>query len=76
MNRVRVGEACRQLVETEDQVSNVCFNVGFQNLANFNRQFMKLKSMTPTQFRERTRSGLSKPPTVAEASSAIERLNP
>ena len=76
VNRVRVGEACRLLVETEDQVSNVCFNVGFQNLANFNRQFMKLKSMTPTQFRERTRSGLSKPPTVAEASTAIERLNP
>lgn len=75
VNRVRVGEACRMLVETEDQVSNICFNVGFQNLANFNRQFMKLKGVTPTQFREQTRSGLSANRAVPLQSKSIESLN-
>ena len=76
VNRVRVGEACRLLVETEEQVSNVCFAVGYQNLANFNRQFMKLKSMTPTQFREHTRSGLSKLPVPPSTPTSLESLNP
>ncbi|MGB1149159.1 MAG: helix-turn-helix domain-containing protein, partial [Alphaproteobacteria bacterium] len=74
--RVRVGEACRLLVETEEQVSNVCFAVGYQNLANFNRQFMKLKGMTPTQFREHTRSGLSKLPVPPSTPTSLESLNP
>jgi AraC-like DNA-binding protein len=63
------------LVETEDQVSNICFNVGFQNLANFNRQFMKLKGLTPTQFREQTRSGLSANRSVTLKPKSIESLN-
>lgn len=75
VNRVRVGEACRMLVETEDQVSNICFNVGFQNLANFNRQFMKLKGMTPTQFREQTRTGLSANRAATIKPKSLEGLN-
>ncbi|MEL6947518.1 MAG: helix-turn-helix domain-containing protein, partial [Pseudomonadota bacterium] len=31
---------------------SICFAVGFQNLANFNRHFLKLKGMTPKEFRE------------------------
>ena len=76
VNRVRVGEACRLLVETEEQVSHVCFAVGYQNLANFNRQFMKLKGLTPTQFREHSRSGLGKLPVPSSIPSSLEGLNP
>ncbi|MGB1026661.1 MAG: helix-turn-helix domain-containing protein, partial [Rhodospirillaceae bacterium] len=52
VNRVRVSQACSMLYSTDDQISSICFAVGFQNLANFNRNFLKTKGMTPKEFRE------------------------
>jgi AraC-like DNA-binding protein len=52
VNRVRVSQACSMLYSTDDQISTICFEVGFQNLANFNRHFLKMKGMTPREFRE------------------------
>ena len=51
VNRIRVGQACGMLYATDAQVSTICFDVGFQNLANFNRHFLKMKNMTPTEYR-------------------------
>lgn len=30
------------LYNTDDQNSSICFSVGFKNIANFNRQFLKV----------------------------------
>ena len=59
VNRVRVGQACSLLYATDDPVSAICYDVGFQNLANFNRHFLKMKDMTPTAYRELARSELA-----------------
>jgi AraC-like DNA-binding protein len=32
-------------------VSDICYEVGFANLANFNRRFLQLKGMTPSAYR-------------------------
>jgi AraC-like DNA-binding protein len=37
--RVRVGQACSRLYATDEQISSICFGVGFQNLVNFNCHF-------------------------------------
>jgi AraC-like DNA-binding protein len=58
VNRIRIGQACSMLYATDSQVSSICFDVGFQNLANFNRHFLKMKNMTPTAYRELARSEL------------------
>lgn len=58
VNRVRIGHACSLLYASDDQVSTICYDVGFQNLANFNRHFLKMKNMTPTEYREVARDGL------------------
>ncbi len=58
VNRIRIGQACSLLYATEDQVSSICYKVGFQNLANFNRQFLKMKDMTPSAYREVARKEL------------------
>ncbi|MEM7242796.1 MAG: AraC family transcriptional regulator [Pseudomonadota bacterium] len=58
VNRVRIGQACSMLYATDDPVSSICFDVGFQNLANFNRQFLKMKEMTPSAYRDLARSEL------------------
>ena len=37
--------------ELQMPITEVCFASGFNNLSNFNRQFLAQKGMTPTQFR-------------------------
>jgi len=50
VNQLRVGRACRLLVENENKITDIAFACGFTNLSNFNRQFQRLKQMTPQEF--------------------------
>ncbi|MDD7972734.1 AraC family transcriptional regulator [Roseinatronobacter alkalisoli] len=51
-NQMRIDLACHMLLsDPEARVSDICFDVGFSNLSNFNRQFLKLKKMSPSEFR-------------------------
>nr|CAA6828050.1 MAG: Transcriptional regulator of various polyols utilization, AraC family [uncultured Thiotrichaceae bacterium] len=51
VNRMRINRACVLLMETEQYISTICYSVGFNNIANFNRRFMDIKGMTPSEFR-------------------------
>lgn len=51
INHLRISRACQLLMETDQYVSTICYNVGFNNVANFNRRFMEIKGMTPSDFR-------------------------
>lgn len=55
VNELRIGEACRLLRESEASISEIAFEVGFQNLSNFNRRFRQAKESTPREFRRRFR---------------------
>ena len=70
VNRVRVGQACVMLFETDEQISSICYDVGFQNLANFNRHFQKMKNMTPSEYRNMARNSLM---SAAETESRTHR---
>ncbi|PWQ96725.1 helix-turn-helix domain-containing protein [Leucothrix pacifica] len=52
VNHLRINRACQLLMETEQYISTICYNVGFNNVANFNRRFMEIKGMTPSEFRK------------------------
>lgn len=54
VNRVRVNRACHLLMETQRPVTHICYEVGFQNVANFNRRFRDIKGMTPSEFRRQS----------------------
>lgn len=51
VNRLRIARACQLLMETDRYISNVCYDSGFNNVANFNRRFLEIKGMTPKEFR-------------------------
>ncbi len=55
---VRIGKACGMLYASDDPVMAICHQAGFNNIANFNRHFLKLKGMTPTSYRETARQDL------------------
>ena len=48
---VRLSEACRLLMETDDTIVHICHCCGFANLSNFNRRFLAAKKVTPREFR-------------------------
>lgn len=49
---VRIGHACRKLMESAEDISQIAFSCGFDNLSNFNRQFRRLKKMSPRDYRK------------------------
>lgn len=51
VNHIRINKACDLLMNSEMYVANICYEVGFNNVANFNRRFLELKGMTPKAFR-------------------------
>lgn len=51
VNIVRIGYACKLLNDSDKNIVEVAYECGYNCLANFNRQFKKLKKMTPTEYR-------------------------
>ncbi|HZF65321.1 MAG TPA: AraC family transcriptional regulator [Chitinophagaceae bacterium] len=52
VNEIRVSHACKQLMKDDFSVSYVCAESGFNNMANFNKQFKKIVKQTPYQFKK------------------------
>lgn len=48
---IRLGNACRLLLESDAPVTEVCYRSGFHNLSNFNRHFKARYHLTPRQWR-------------------------
>lgn len=52
VNRLRINLACQLLMSEEAMpIIEICYAVGFNNLSNFNRQFLTQKGMPPSRFR-------------------------
>ena len=51
VNSLRVNRACEMLIAGHGRVADICFAVGFNNLSNFNRQFLAHKRMPPSAYR-------------------------
>ncbi|MES2807715.1 MAG: AraC family transcriptional regulator [Bacteroidota bacterium] len=47
---IRIGYACKLLIENKESISQICYECGFNNLSNFNRQFKALLKITPLQY--------------------------
>lgn len=53
INELRIGRACRMLAQENLSITEIAFACGFQNLSNFNRQFLKLKKVCPREYRRK-----------------------
>lgn len=47
---IRVGYACKLLLEDKFNIAAVCYESGFHNISNFNRQFKRIMNTTPTAY--------------------------
>lgn len=48
---IRLGFAARMLVDSSRNISEICYECGFNNLSNFNRTFKAKRNYTPRDFR-------------------------
>ncbi|WP_325894851.1 AraC family transcriptional regulator [Grimontia sp. NTOU-MAR1] len=53
VNRVRIQRACVLLSDSEDTIADISQMVGFHNLANFSRQFRRIKGLSPLAYRKK-----------------------
>lgn len=50
---IRIGHACKSLLDTDETVGQISYESGFNNIANFNRLFKKYRTCTPVEYRRR-----------------------
>jgi AraC-like DNA-binding protein len=58
VNARRIAEACLLLKGTDKTVTEIAFEVGYNNLSFFNRYFRKLMDASPQEYRKRSMGGL------------------
>jgi len=57
IKEVRIGYACKLLVQDTDKlISDVCFDSGYNNFSNFNRQFKEITGISPKEYRTRAKN--------------------
>ncbi len=49
---IRIGYACKLLLDETLNISQIAYDCGFENISNFNRQFKRIKNITPSQFQK------------------------
>ncbi|MBW8333833.1 MAG: AraC family transcriptional regulator [Prolixibacteraceae bacterium] len=52
VNEMRIGYACKLLIEHHLSISQICFECGFNNLSNFNRMFKRQTGYTPGEYQQ------------------------
>lgn len=57
LTEVRIGNACRLLVEEDLTASEISYLCGYNNISHFNHQFKSLKKMSPLAFRRSALNG-------------------
>lgn len=52
VSEIRIGHACKLLIENKINISQACYESGFQTLSNFNRQFKTITQRTPLEYKK------------------------
>lgn len=67
VNEYRISDAKRRLVTTSDPVTAIMLESGFGTKSNFNREFLRVTGMTPSNFRRAGGEASAAPYTGSEA---------
>lgn len=51
MNEIRISAACKDLQDTDLNISIICSRCGFKTISNFNKSFKKVTGFSPKEYR-------------------------
>lgn len=52
LNEIRIESACKLLRESSSTITQICYEVGFNNMSYFYRQFRKLRKLSPHEYQQ------------------------
>ena len=52
LNEIRIGHACKLILEKNSPISIIAEESGFQNISNFNRTFKSITGVNPLQYQK------------------------
>jgi AraC-like DNA-binding protein len=53
VTEIRIGHACRLLIEDNYNISEICYSCGFDNLSNYYRHFKNQVGVSPKEYKKR-----------------------
>jgi len=54
INDIRIQDAADRIADTDKSIIDIAFEVGFESLTTFNRAFLKVMKITPSEHREKS----------------------
>nr|WP_262921978.1 AraC family transcriptional regulator [Arenibacter sp. A80] len=52
LSEIRIGYACKLLIENKMNIGQACYESGFHTLSNFNKQFKAITNRTPLSYKK------------------------
>jgi AraC-like DNA-binding protein len=52
VSEIRIGHACKLLLENQMSIAQVCYESGYNTVSNFNSQFKAMKGHSPKQYQK------------------------
>ena len=56
VNEFKISNACRALLDTDQPITEIAYNSGFNNISHFNAQFQRFRHVSPRAFRRQTQA--------------------
>ena len=52
LNRMRIYKSCQMLIETNASITSIAYDIGYDSLSTFNRNFTRYMNVSPSRFRQ------------------------
>lgn len=52
LQEIRIGHACKLLIENKHNITYICYDSGFNNVTNFYKSFRKITGKTPLEYQK------------------------
>ena len=56
VNELKIRNACRALLDTNQSITEIAYQTGFNNLSHFNAQFRRFRRLSPRDFRRQAQA--------------------
>jgi AraC-like DNA-binding protein len=53
INEVRISNACKALMTSDETITQICYSTGYNNISHFTRQFKIITGLTAKEYRKK-----------------------